>query len=60
MDGAAIHHRALSRGFEYATVDKSKKALEFKYWLANVGSPHSRIDGCKFSDEVSSSVQSHV
>ena len=29
----------------------------FRYWLSNTGSPHSYIDGCKFSEEVISDVQ---
>ena len=29
----------------------------FRYWLSNTGPPHSRIDGCSFSEEVISDVQ---
>ena len=36
--------------FEY-TPNNRKGAREFRYWLENVGSPHSRVDGCTFSEE---------
>jgi hypothetical protein len=36
--------------FEY-TPNNRKGAREFRYWLENMGSPHSRVDGCTFSEE---------
>lgn len=46
--------------FEYTPDDRNNNASEFRYWLANIGSPNSRIDACTFSDEASSPVQRFV
>lgn len=42
--------------FEYSSNERGK-AEEFKYWLRNVGSPKSRIDGCTFDEATNTTLE---